>query len=195
MNEIVCKIISALNSTIIQDNLIKMGYTYSIVALKNYNTILRNKTTLDYNLKIFNASESQIESLCAYIIKNVFNDNYIKLLIANSICMLSYNYNVNNCVDKTKLTSPTSILSQHLGKANFTYSIVDNNLNIIIDIPSDTVVSNWKSSVLTKKNIIMVQFKNINLHINSIDVTFSYKNKILDDLANTFLDIGYYIQA
>lgn len=187
MNETLCKIISTLNSTRVRDFLESIGYTYSFCPLDNYNSILRNNITLEYNIKIFNANEEQIQSLCRYLIKNVFKDDYIRKLISNKICMLSYSYEAPNI----NSIDYREILNNFLGRAIYTYTINKDTMKIIVDVPFNTNVSLWKPTLKKKEANIMLEFLKHGVTITDINFVFSLDRVELDDLSNTFLDVGF----
>ena len=194
MNEFLCKVISALNSTEVRECIESLGYIYTIAPLKYYNNIKRDKYTLDYNIKIFNASSGQIKDLSLAIIKKVFNDDYIKLLIKNNICMLSYVYNDISNLNNNGIVTIRTILNKYLGKSKYSYMIQNSVLKLVLDVPSNKDVSLWKPTIKQKEPLIIAHLIESGININEIEVIFSFNNKELDELSNIFLEIGYYIE-
>ena len=193
MSESLCKIISSLNSNEVRDALESLGYTYDIAPLKYFNNILRNKYTLDYNVKIFNASKEQINAICLAIINKVFKDEYIRLLIKNNICMLSYSYNKVVVNDKD-VVDIESILGKYLGRAKYCYILHEDNLKLIIDIPPRTDVSRWKPVLKERIPSIILDLMNNGVTVNTIETVFSYEDKELDDVSNVLLELGFRIE-
>lgn len=187
MNEVLCKIISTLNSTRVRDFLESIGYTYNFCPLDNYNSILRNTVTLEYNIKIFNANEEQIQSLSRYLIRNVFKDDYIRKLISNRICMLSYSYKAPNI----NSIDYREILNNFLGRAIYTYTINKDAMKIIVDVPFNTNVSLWKPTLKKKEASIILEFLKHGVIITDINFVFSLNKIELDDIENAFLDMGF----
>lgn len=187
MNEVLCKIISILNSTRVRDFLESIGYTYSFCPLDNYNSILRNTVTLEYNIKIFNANEEQIQSLSRYLIRNVFKDDYIRKLISNRICMLSYSYKAPNI----NSIDYREILNNFLGRAVYTYTINKDTMKIIVDVPFNTNVSLWKPTLKKKEASIILEFLKHGVIITDINFVFSLNKIELDDIENAFLEMGF----
>lgn len=194
MNESLCKIISSLNSNEVRACLESLGYTYNIAPLKHYNTVIRHKYTLDYNIKIFNATKDQINTISLAMIKKVFNDKYIRQLINHNICMLSYSFNDVKPTTSEALTDIRNILSKYLGKAKYTYVLNDSILKLVIDIPPNKVVSLWKPTLKKKESSIILDLMNEGINIDTIDMVFSYEDEELDDVANAFLELGYFIK-
>lgn len=189
MNDVICKIISSLNSPKIRGYLESVGYTYKMAPLNNYNKILRHPNTLKYNIHLFNASSQQIQSIALYLIKNIFNHQYISKLIKNNICMLSYIY---NCQTNNNIEDYREILNSFLGRAKYSYVVENDHLKLIIDAPKNTIVSSWKEVLRKKESNIVLEFLKNNIEIKKIDIIFSIENKELDNLANTFLEVGYF---
>ena len=187
MNEVLCKIISTLNSTRVRDFLESIGYTYNFCPLDNYNSILRNTVTLEYNIKIFNANEEQIQSLSRYLIRNVFKDDYIRKLISNRICMLSYSYKAPNI----NSIDYREILNNFLGRAIYTYTINKDAMKIIVDVPFNTNVSLWKPTLKKKEASIILEFLKHGVIITDINFVFSLNKIELDDIENAFLEMGF----
>lgn len=187
MNEVLCKIISILNSTRVRDFLESIGYTYNFCPLDNYNSILRNTVTLEYNIKIFNANEEQIQSLSRYLIRNVFKDDYIRKLISNRICMLSYSYKAPNI----NSIDYREILNNFLGRAVYTYTINKDTMKIIVDVPFNTNVSLWKPTLKKKEASIILEFLKHGVIITDINFVFSLNKIELDDIENAFLEMGF----
>lgn len=189
MNEALCKIISSLNSSKIRDYLESLGYTYKIAPLHNYNKILRDIKTLEYNIILFNANKEQIHSIALYLINNIFNQDYIARLIKYNICMLSYTY---SCTTNDNNINYREILNSFLGRAKYSYVLKNDHLKLIIDVPKNTIVASWKEVLRKKESNIILEFLKNNIDIKKIDIIFSIEDKELDELANTFLEIGFY---
>lgn len=192
MNDILFKIISSLNSERIKNKLELRGYTFSIAPMYNYNNILRNRVTLDYNIKIFNATDEELDKICDFIINKVFNDDFIKKMIVNKVLMLSFNiYDADN--SSAESFDCKQLLDKYLGRAIYSYSIDNSKLKLIVDVPSGVDVSRWKPVLMSKKDNIFSDFRNNNINLNSLEIVFSFEKQELDDLANTFLEIGFAI--
>ena len=192
MNDILFKIISSLNSERIKNKLELRGYTFSIAPMNNYNNILRDKRTLDYNIKIFNATDEELDKICDFIINKVFADDFIKKMIINKVLMLSYNvYDV--CNSSAESFDCKVLLDKYLGRAVYSYSIEESKLKLIVDVPSNIDVSKWKPVLLNKQDKIFLDFKNNNINLKSLEVVFSFEKEELDEVANTLLDLGFSI--
>lgn len=193
MNESLCKIISTLNSIEVRECLESLGYTYNIAPLKYYNNILRNKYTLDYNIKVFNANKAQINTLALAIIKKAFNDDYIRLLINNNICMLSYSYN-KVATSNTNLSDIRTVLTKYLGKVKYSYVLKESILRLVVDVPANKDVSKWKPVIKEREASIIIDLMTINININTIETIFSFNGEELDDIGNALLEIGFSIE-
>lgn len=192
MNDILFKIISSLNSERIKNKLELKGYTFCVAPMHNYNNILRDKRTLDYNIKIFNATDEELNKICDFIINKVFADDFIKKMIVNKVLMLSYNvYDIDN--SSAESFDCKVLLDKYLGRAAYSYSIEESKLKLIVDIPSNVDVSRWKPVLISKKDKMFLDFKNNNINLKSLEVVFSYEKEELDEVANTLLDLGFSI--
>ena len=181
LNMVVLGVLACIENEAVRNEILK-SYELKIQKLKHYNDYINSE---DFKSKKVN--DVNFQNCVNYAITRL-EDEKFRLFVqkADICCIAFYKKNIQN-TNMIKSSSPTALDS--LKGIIVKYYIEESTLFVCVN-----PVSIFKERVLRKSDDIIKLFNENGKDIDNVKVKFIHNDKILDDLEETFLELGYNLQ-
>lgn len=183
LNKVVLSVIACLENEAVRNEIAK-NYELKIEKLKHYDDYVNSE---DFKTKIIN--DINFNSCVSYAIKQLNDEKFRIFTQRSNICLVAFykkEVREQNLFDKN--ANGTNIMSS-LSSIIVRYYIEDETLYICVN-----PVRLFKERILSNKEAILKHFNDNNKPVNNLEVKFIHNDTVLDDLSETFLDLGYTIK-
>lgn len=179
INEVVLGVIVCLENNKIK-NAISKDYELKIQKFKNYDAYLKCD---NFKKKVVN--DLNINNCLKFTIKKLSDPNFRKYVEMNNIFVAVFykkeSANINLISNSFSLSSLKGIIVKH--------KIVENKLIIYVN-----PVKTFKDRILACESEILKAFTNKGTTVDLLDVKYIYKDSVIDELGETFLELGYNLE-
>lgn len=182
LNNVVLSVIACLeNKFVIAE--IEKKFIVKIKKLENYNTYLNSEEIKDKKV-----TKDNFTTCINFTIKNLGSEKFRLFCQYNEICLIAF-YPKGNEESIRKINNISRKNDSTLDNIIINHSIDGDTLYVY----TNPVIS-FKNRLLENKESIINQYANENTSIKNLEVRFVYNDKVLDDLSQCFLDLGYNIK-
>lgn len=181
LNTVVLGVLACIENKAVRDEIAK-SYELKVQELKHYKDYINSE---DFKLKQVN--DVNFQNCVNFAISRLSDERFrLYLQKAEICCVVFYKKDIQNA-NVIKSSSPTALDS--LKGIIVKYYIEESTLFVCVN-----PVPIFKERVLSKTEDIIKLFNENGKPIDTVKVKFIHNNKILDDLEETFLELGYNIQ-
>lgn len=179
INEVVLGVIACLENNEIRNEILK-DYELKVQKLKNYDAYLNCE---DFKKKIIN--DLNFNNCLKFLIKKLNDFKFRKYVEINNICVIVFykkeNNSKNTIANSFNISSLKGIIVKH--------EIIETKLIVYVN-----PVKTFRDRILACKSELLEAFNNKGFDVDTLDVKYIYKDSVIDELGETFLELGYNIQ-
>ena len=181
LNTVVLGVLACIENKAVRDEISKR-YELKVQELKYYTDYINSD-----EFKSKQVNEVNFQHCVNFAISRLEDEKFrLYLQKANICCVVFYKKDIQN-TNMIQSSSPNALDS--LKGIMVKYYIEESTLFICVHpVPS------FKERVLSKTDDIIKLFNEHGKPIDTVKVNFIHNNKILDDLEETFLELGYNLQ-